>query len=94
MNEFYVDDLINDAITQLADDNANHGAEALQELATLFHKAGMGRESFNNIRKHIIEQAIERTNPYFIKLKLESFERKLQEQRNGTIKSIIIPTSH
>ena len=94
MDELYIDNLINDAIKQLADDNPNEGAEALQELAILFNKAGIGRESFNHIRKHIIEQAVERTSAYFIKIKLESFEHKLQESRNGTSKRIIVPTKH
>ena len=89
IEEYKVDDLINESINALADDNPKVGAETLVELAHIFAKAGMQRESFNNIRKHIIEQAIKRTDPLFIKAKLEGQEQLLQGQRNGKISKII-----
>lgn len=89
MNEFHIDNLITEAIADLADDDANRGAETLQELAQLFASAGMTQESFNNIRKHVVDSAIELTDPFFIKLKLEKFERQLQEKRSGHARRII-----
>ena len=89
MDEFIVDNLIAEAIADLADDNANRGAETLQELAQLFAMAGIPQESFQNIRKHIIDSAIELTDPFFIQLKLEKYERKLQEKRTGNVRRII-----
>lgn len=88
MDSYQVDNLINDAINALADDNPKIGAEQLQELAQIFAKAGMKKQSFMDIRKHIIEQAIERTEPLFIKAKLEGQEQLLQEQRNGRTRII------
>ena len=88
MDNYQVDNLINDAISALADDNPKIGAEQLQELAQIFAKAGMKKQSFMDIRKHIIEQAIERTEPLFIKAKLEGQEQLLQENRNGRTRII------
>lgn len=89
IEEYKVDDLINEAIRNLADDNPKIGAESLAELADIFAKAGMRKQSFMDIRKHIIEQAIEKTGPLFIKAKLEGQEQLLQGQRNGKITRII-----
>ena len=89
MDEFQIDALINNAITELADDNAENGAENLEELAGLFASAGFPRSTFNDIRKHIIESAIQKTDPIFIKYKLENHERKLQEKRIGHANKII-----
>lgn len=79
-----INKLIDEAIDQLADDNPTLGAEALQELAKIFAKAGQPIQSFLNIRTYIINEAIAKTDPLFISLKLESAEAKLREARNGT----------
>lgn len=89
ITEDKINDLIDEAITNLADDNVNVGAESLVELAQIFAKAGMTKESFMNIRKYIINEAIERTDAVFIKEKLKSAEKQLQENRCGTVKRII-----
>lgn len=75
-----LNDLIDEAITALADDNPEAGADCLVELAHIFAKAGVGRTSFNNIRQHITQEAIKRTSAPFIHYKLKQAERKL---RNG-----------
>ena len=89
MDEFTVDNLINDAINELADDDATKGAEALEELAQLWSSAGMSQEGFNDLRKHIINSAVRKTDAYFIKAKLEIHEQNLQQYRIGHVKRII-----
>lgn len=90
MDEFAADKLINNAIDELSDDSPRKGAEALAELANLFAKAGFKKQQFDEIRQHIIESAIRKTDPIFIKHKLEVHEALLQEKRNGSTNKIII----
>ena len=78
------DSLVSEAIIELASDDINKGAECLVEIARLWAKAGLPQNSFNNIRKYIIEEAIERTDALFIKTKVEIAERALREKRTGS----------
>jgi len=89
ITEDKINDLIDEAINQLSDDNPNFGAESLQDLAQIFAKAGLTKQSFMGIRQFIVNQAIEQTDAMFIKEKLEIAEKKLQERRNGTSTTII-----
>ena len=81
-----INEMIEEAVTHLVDDNPEYGAESLVELAYIFAKAGMPKESFNNIRQHIVKMAVEKTgDPGFIKMKLECAEKTLQEKRTTII---------
>lgn len=80
-------ELIDECIDHLCDDNPEYGAESLQELAMLWAKTPYGRQSFNNIRQHIVQSAIERlgiaASP-FIHYKLQVAEQKLMHQRKNS----------
>ena len=86
--------LIDQAINALTDDNAEHGAEALVELAHYWAKAGLTQKSFADMRHYIIRSAIERLGKSataFIHMKVMVAEQQLKKQRftsganNGTI---------
>lgn len=81
----YINSLIDECIDHLADDSPSLGANSLIELANIFAKAGMTKASFGNIRKFIVTQAIERTDPIFIQEKLKIAERELRNNRDGKI---------
>jgi len=89
--ENHIDKLIQECIDNLCDDNINHGAESLQELAQNFAKAGMTQQSFMDIRTYIINEAKQKTDAAFIDIKLNISEQILREKRTG---SVIIQTSH
>jgi len=79
------DAMIEECITNLADDNINRGGEALQELAIIWAKAGLGYKSFLDMRMYIIESAKQKTDAYFIDEKLKIIEKDLREKRTGSI---------
>ena len=74
-------DLIDEAISALADDDINRGADELIELAHIFAKAGAGQSSFQSIRRYIITEARARTCAPFIEEKLKLIERRKQQGR-------------
>lgn len=82
-----INEIIDEAIKSLAGDNINEGCDALVELAQRFAKAGLGQESFQNVRKYIIDEATARTDAFFIAEKLKIIERKMHEQRTRTDKA-------
>ena len=85
ITEEKLDNLVSECITELCDDNATRGAEALAELATIYARAGMPMQVFQNMRKYIVCEAIERTGDQgFILMKLEQSEKDLNRQRNLT----------
>ncbi len=79
------DAMIEECITNLADDDINKGGEALQELAIVWAKAGLGYKSFLDMRTYIIESAKMKTDAYFIDEKLRITEQALREKRTGSI---------
>ena len=81
--------MIDEAIKHLSDSNINTGAEALVDIAHVFAKAGMPKQTFMDIRQYIIKEAIAKTDPLFIQEKLKIAEQKLQEIRCGNTKTII-----
>jgi len=81
MNEFDINDLIDNAIESLSSDTMNSGAEELAELAEVWHRAGLPVESFEDIRGHIVQAAEQQTDAYFIREKLVLAERKLRDTR-------------
>lgn len=89
INPDFVNDLIDDAIIQLADNKIDSGVDCLVELAKIFSKAGCEMQSFFNIRKHIIDSAAEKTDAYFIETKVKLAEKQLRNTRNGERKIII-----
>ena len=84
-----LDTLMNDVVGCLVGGNPKHASEALIELAQYFARAGMPKESFFNMRKHLIDSAREQVGcPAFIKEQLECIERTMNTERTGS--SIII----
>lgn len=79
------DAMIEECITNLADEDINKGGEALQELATYWNKAGLGMASFLDMRTYIINMAKQKTDALFIDEKLRISERALREKRTGSI---------
>lgn len=85
------DNLINDAINDLAGDNITDGVESLIELADIFAKAGMPQQTFYDIRQHIIKEATARTDAVFIREKLVAAEKEHKRLGNG---DLIITSIH
>lgn len=79
-----INDMIDEAITQLSDDNIKVGAESLLEVAREWAKAGLSMQSFLDIRKYIITEAISNTSTLFIKEKLQGAETLARQQRSGS----------
>ncbi|MDB4261367.1 hypothetical protein N9878_00730 [bacterium] len=89
MNEANLTKLINSIEHSLINDSPEQAAQGLTELATVWSNAGMPRTSFIDMRKHIVERAIELTDRAFILEKLTLAERKLSGGRNGNSSGII-----
>ena len=85
-----INDIIDDAILSLIDGNINDGADQLFELARCFARAGLPINTFYDIRKYILNEAIEKTDHHFIEEKLVLIERRNRERRNKTTKSLKI----
>ena len=80
-----INPLIDECVDHLCDDNPEFGAESLVELANLFAKAGLGMQSFLNMREYIVQTAKERIgNHSFIDYKLKLAERELTKTRAFT----------
>lgn len=93
MNTDDVNNLIDECIDHLCDDNAEHGAESLAELAMLWKRAGLTKQSFLDMRAYIKNQAFERLGPtsaFFLEYKLKKAEQILQTKRSGAKHGIII----
>ena len=82
-----INDMIDECIKALVDDNIQHGADQLYELAVLWAQAGLPQTSFNDMRGYIIQQAENRTDARFIREKLKIIERENYDRRNRTCKS-------
>lgn len=82
--DYEIDKLIDECINALVNDNASIAAEALASLAVFFAKAGMQMKAFLDIRKFIVDQAIEKTSALFISEKLLIAERITRESRTQT----------
>lgn len=89
MNEANLTNLINSIEKALINDSPSVAAEGLVELANVWATAGMPPTSFYDMRKHIIERAIELTDRAFILEKLTIAERHLTGGRNGNSSGII-----
>lgn len=81
----YINNLIDEAINELASDSIKKGAESLTELAHIWANAGMSMQSFADIRKYIIKEAEERTDAVFIREKIKLAERGLHDRRTISI---------
>ena len=87
MTEYEIDELISDCIDHLCDDNAEYGAGSLAELARIWAKSGLGKDSFLNTRQYIINSSIERLGTAatsFIHYKLQIAEQELANTRKIT----------
>ena len=82
-----VNELIDDCIDHLCDDNPEYGAGSLAELARIWAKSGLGKDSFLNTRQFIINSSIERLGTSatpFINYKLNVAEQELMKERSQT----------
>ena len=82
-----INELIDDCIDHLCDDNPEYGAGSLIELAHIWAKSGLGKQSFLNTRQFIINSSIERLGTQataFITYKLQVAEHELMKQRRYT----------
>jgi hypothetical protein len=77
--------LINGITKDLADGNYVMGAKGLQELAQIWARAGLPQLSFANMRKHLVDTAIQDSDELFIPEKLLSEERNLRNGRRRII---------
>lgn len=85
-----LDKLMNDVVSNLVDGQPRHAGQALAELATYFAKAGLKIQSFYDMRKHLIDSALEQVGcPAFIQEQLEQVEQIMHAERTGS-KIIII----
>ena len=88
-----INELVDDCIDHLCDDNAEYGAGSLVELAKLWAKAGLGKQSFLDMRQFIIRSSIERLGTSataFIHYKLQLAEQDLTKERRKSAHSNII----
>ena len=83
ISEEELDDLMTEAINDLAADDINAGVRSLEELAHIYARAGMEQQSFANIRQFIINEAIAKTDAYFIEENLKAAERTNSIKRMG-----------
>lgn len=76
-----VEKLMQEAEDSLVNDDPSVAADALLQLAHIWATAGIPQSSFNDIRQHIIQRAIDRTAPAFIQEKLQLIERERYADR-------------
>jgi hypothetical protein len=69
----------------LAAGDYRHGAEGLLELSRTWAKAGLSQSSFENMRKHLIDTAIQDSDELFMVEKLTIEERNLRNERKFII---------
>jgi len=79
-----IDDLMVNAIDLLTKGDIKNGVSAISELALAFAKAGLGMQSFLNIRTLVIESAVQNNQTLFIPEKVKIAETQLREARNGS----------
>lgn len=90
-HDYYLDDLMNEITAHLVDGAPKDAAQGLFKLASYFAKAGMPMSSFLNMRKHLVDQAIETSgSAYFIDEKLRIAEEELTKIRTGKSSLIIV----
>lgn len=82
-----INNAIDTAIDALADGDINQGADQLYELSVAWAKADMPQRSFEDLRGYIIQEAMEKTDHYFIIEKLKIIERANRDRRNRTAKN-------
>lgn len=76
-----INSLIDDSINALVKDSPRIAAEALEELADVWAKSGLGQSSFENVRHYIINEATEKSDVLFIKEKLTAAEQRQRHLR-------------
>ena len=88
-----INNLIDECIDALCDDNVAYGAGSLAELAQLWARAGLTKQSFIDMRQHIINSALERLGTSataFIHYKLQLAEQDLMKERRKSAHNNII----
>ena len=84
MTDDEADKMIQDVSDALCEDNPERAAEALEHMANTFAKAGLGKQSFVNMRRHLIDYTIERLGKAaapLIQMKLQLAEQELMRKR-------------
>jgi len=85
MTDDEADKMINDVVDAICEDNIDRAAEALEFMAESFAKAGLGKQSFVNMKRHLIDSTIERLGKAaspMIQLKLQLAEQELMKLRS------------
>lgn len=85
IGEFDVDKMIEEAIQSLISDTPKQAAECLQELAKTWAGAGFTKQSFMEMRQHIVLMAESKTDAAFVREKLRIAEQDLMKGRTGSI---------
>ena len=84
MNDDEADKMMRDVSDAICEDNAERAAEALEYMAEQFAKAGLGKQSFIDMRDHLINYTIERLGRAaapIIQRKLAVAEQDLMRKR-------------
>lgn len=77
-----IDRLIGSCSEELIAGRYDKAAEGLQELCYTFARAGLGMESFGNMRRYIINQAKQCVDSELLmEYELEQQEKKLRQKR-------------
>ena len=84
MTDDEADKMMTDVSDAICEDNPDRAAEALEAMAYAFAAAGLGKQSFINMKSHLINYTIERLGKAaapLIQLKLQLAEQELMKKR-------------
>ena len=84
MNDDEADKMMQDVSDALVADSPERAAEALEHMAYQFAKAGLGKQSFVDMKTHLIDYTIERLGKAaapLIQMKLQIAEQDLMRKR-------------
>lgn len=84
MTDDEADKMMTDVSDAICEDNAERAAEALEHMAYSFAAAGLNKQSFVDMKNHLIQYTIERlgkASAPLIQLKLQLAEQELMRKR-------------
>ena len=84
MTEDEADKMMVDVSDAICEDNPERAAEALEAMAYAYHRAGLGKQSFVNMRNHLVEYTIDRLGRAaapLIQITLQIAEQDLMKKR-------------
>ena len=85
MSDNKIDDLIEDCISQLADDRVDAGVEAMYELAIYWKSAGLPVSSWVDICGYIEASAAKKSDETFVQMKIANALTRVREKKSGKI---------